>query len=159
MQKIQIDSDELDRLAERLAQSPEIIREAKRQAFEKAAPRLLALVQAEIGGTGRVKSWQEKYVGSRGGYAAVRPRARTWIETRQAKQYAAGYVTNAINSGHRKRGRGLYQDKRLKSYKTISQEDWVEGKHFYEAAQELAVPVAQEAAEEIVAALIGHLEG
>lgn len=159
MQDIQIDASELDRLAERLAQSPELLREAKRQAFEAAAPRLLALVQTQIGGSGRVKSWQEKFVGSMGGYAAVRPRARTWIETRQAKRYAVGYVTNAINSGHRKRGRGLYQDKRLKRYKTISQEDWVAGKHFYETAQELAAPVAQEAVEKIVAALIEHLEG
>lgn len=159
MQEIQIDTAELDRLAERLAQSPELLRQAKRQAFEAAAPRLLELVQTQIGGSGRVKSWQEKFVGSMGGYAAVRPRARTWIETRQAKRYAVGYITNAINSGHRKRGRGTYQDKRLKSYKTISQEDWVAGKHFYETAQELAEPVAQAAAEEIAAALMEHLEG
>lgn len=159
MQEINIDAAELDRLVERLAQSPEIIREAKRRAFESASPKLLALVQAQIGGTGRVKSWQGKYVGSRGGYAAVRPRARTWIETKQAKRYAVGYVTNAVNSGHRKRGRGTYQDKRLKSYKTISQADWVGGRHFYEAAQEQAAPVAQEAAEEIVAALLECLEG
>ena len=160
MQDIQIDAAELDQLAERLAQSPELLREAKRQAFEAAAPRLLALVQTQIGGSGRAMSWQEKFVGSMGGYAAVRPRARTWIETKkERKRYAVGYVTNAINSGHWKRGRGLYQDKRLKSYKTISQADWVAGNHFYEAAREQAAPVAQEAAEKIVAALIDHLEG
>lgn len=159
MQNIQIDSAELDRLVERLEQSPEIMREAKRQAFEAAAPKLLALVQAALGPSKRVKTWQEKFVGSRGGYAAVRPRARTWVETRQGKQYAVGYVTNAINSGHRKRGRGVYQDKRLKRYKTIGQEDWVAGKHFYEAAQKQAAPVAQEAAEQIVAALMEHLGG
>lgn len=159
MQDIQIDAAELDQLAERLAQSPELLREAKRQAFEAAAPRLLALVQTQVGGTGRVKSWQQACVGSLGGYAAVRPRARTWIETRQAKRYAVGYVTNAINSGHWKRGRGLYQDKRLRGYQTGSSADRVDGKHFYENAQRLAEPVAQEAAEQIVAALIEHLEG
>lgn len=159
LQEVRLDKAELDRLAERLAQSPEIMREAKRQAFEAAAPKLLNLVQTQIGGTGRVQSWQEKFVGSKGGYAAVRPRARTWIETRQAKRYAVGYITNAINSGHWKRGRGLYQDKRLRGYQTGSSTDRVEGKHFYENARELAEPVAQEAAEEIAAALMEHLEG
>lgn len=160
MQDIQIDAAELDRLAERLAQSPELLRQAKRQAFEAAAPRLLELVQTQIGGSGRVKSWQEKFVGSFGGYAAVRPRARTWIETKkEKKRYAVGYVTNAINSGHWKRGRSYVQDKRLRGYQTGSSADRVEGKHFYEKARDLAAPVAQAAAEEILAALIDHLEG
>lgn len=159
MQEIQIDTAELDRLAERLAQSPELLRQAKQQAFEAAAPRLLELVQTQIGGLGRVKSWQQACVGSRGGYAAVRPRARTWIETKkEKKRYAVGYVTNAINSGHWKRGRSYVQDKRLRGYQTGSSADRVEGKHFYENAQELAAPVAQEAVEEIVAALMKHLE-
>lgn len=160
MQDIQIDAAELDRLAERLAQSPELLRQARRQAFEAAAPRLLALVQTQIGGSGRVMSWQEKFVGSKGGYAAVRPRAKTWIETKkEKKRYAVGYVTNAINSGHRKRGRSYVQDKRLRGYRTGSSADRVDGKHFYETAQELAAPVARQAAEEIVAALMEHLEG
>ena len=160
MQEVRIDKTELDRLVERLAQSPEVLREAKRQAFEAAAPRLLALVQTQIGGSGRVMSWQEKFVGSKGGYSAVRPKAKTWIETKkEKKRYAVGYVTNAINSGHWKRGRGTYQDKRLRGYRTGKSADRVEGKNFYENAQTLSAPVAREAAEEIVAALMEHLEG
>lgn len=167
MQDIQIDAAELDQLAERLAQSPELLREAKRQAFEAAAPRLLALVQTQIGGSGRVMSWQEKFVGSMGGYAAVRPRAKTFAASRgfqtwssqEPETYAVGYITNAINSGHWKRGRSYVQDKRLRGYQAGSSADRVDGKQFYETAQEMAAPVARQAAEEIVATLMEHLEG
>lgn len=160
MQEIVIDAHELDQLAEKLKAAPEVLSWARREALTHAAAEIKSILDSQIGGSGRVKSWQQACVGSRFGYAAVRPRARTWIETKkEKKRYAVGYVTNAINSGHRKRGRGTYQDKRLKRYKTISQEDWVAGKHFYETAQELAAPVARQAAEEIAAALMEHLEG
>lgn len=159
MQETVIDAHELDQLAEKLKAAPEVLSWARREAMIHAAAELKSILDSQIGGTGRVKSWQQACVGSFGGYAAVRPRNWTWIETRQAKRYAVGYITNAINSGHWKRGRGLYQDKRLRGYQTGSSTDRVEGKHFYENARELAEPVAQEAAEEIAAALMEHLEG
>lgn len=73
MQEAQIDTRELERLIEKLEQSPKVLSEAKRRAFEAAAPKLKALLDQEIGGTGRVRDWQQSYVGSKGGYAAVRP--------------------------------------------------------------------------------------
>lgn len=162
MQEAHIDHSELDRLVEKLARSPEVIAQAKRQAFEAAAPRLQKLVQNEIGGSGRVRNWQEAYVGSGGGYAAARPRAETYAESRGLQtytaprkerprpRYAVGYITNAITSGHGPpRNRAGY----------YSSAKRVAGKHFYQHAQDLAGAVAQETAEQIVQALIDHLEG
>lgn len=158
MQKARIDHSELDQLVEKLTKAPRVLKEAKREAFETAAPRLLSAVQYEIGGSGKVRSWQEKYVGSKGGYAAARPKKETWTEATKKKgnRYAVGYVTNAINNGHRfpaPSGRAGYKPKILNGGMTVP------GKHFYQRAQAQAGQVAQDAADQIVQALIDHLEG
>lgn len=145
MQELYIDSSEVDRLVRKFLEAPNVIKEAKGQAIEMLAPKLKDAVDREIGGSGKVQSWQEKCVGSKRGYAAVRPRAQTWTEKTKKKGniYAVGYVTNAINSGHLS----------PRSSKQIA------GKHFYQRAQAQAGQVAQEAADQIVQALIDHLEG
>lgn len=161
MQEAHIDKSELTRLIEKLEKSPQVLKETKRQAFETAASRLLSVVQHETGGTGRVRSWQEAYVGSGGGYAAVRPRAKTYAESRGKQTfaesrrlprptYAVGYITNAINNGHRtpRNKMGYYISGRT-----------VAGKQFYQRAQARAEPIAQEVGKQIVQALIDHLEG
>lgn len=151
MIEVHVDPSEITRLVERLEQAPQVLAKAKRQAFTEAAPKLKAAVDAEIGGSGRVRSWQEKYVGSGGGYAAVRPRAKTFAEDRkgQPTKYAVGYVTRAINNGRLSR-RDEFGFGHSKA---------VGGKLFYQRAQEQAETVAQEAAGEIVQALAAHLEG
>lgn len=152
MQEAHIDKSELTRLIEKLEKSPQVLKEAKRQAFEAAAPRLLSVVQYEIGGTGRVRSWQEAYVGSGGGYAAARPRAKTYAEDRAGRstKYAVGYVTNAINSGHR-------TPRNKAGYRTSGMT--VAGKQFYQRVQAQVGQVVKETAEQIVQTLIDHLEG
>lgn len=157
MTEIRIDTRELDRLTEKLAQSPEVIREAKRLAFEQAAPALKAAVDAEIGGTGKVRSWQDQAVGSKGGYAAVRPKSATYTDANgKGKRYAVGYVTNAINSGHAfppPSGRKGYRSR----IKIASQK--VPGKQFYQQAEARVPQIAQEAVEQVIEALTEHLEG
>lgn len=161
MQEAQIDTRELERLIEKLEQSPKVLSEAKRRAFEAAAPKLKALLDQEIGGTGRVRGWQESIVGSKGGFAKVRPKAKTWAESRGSKtyaengpkRYAVGYITNAINSGRQVRTRKTFAQERGYSIGSVP------GKHFYAHVQDQADTVAQETAEEIVAALLEHLEG
>lgn len=161
--QIQIDSSDLQELVQRLEKSPETLKRAKAAAFKRAAPRLLALVQTQIGGSGRVMSWQEKYVGSRGGYAAVRPKAHTFIETRgkerggrgEPHKYAVGYVTNAIDSGHNYPSRRTFDETR--GYRSSAGR--VEGRHFYQAARDMALPVARQAAEEILAEVVEELNG
>ena len=72
MLEAKLDTGELDELIRKLDQAPGVIQEAKRKAFEAAAPKLRQLVVREIGGTGKVQRWQQAYVGSQGGYAAAR---------------------------------------------------------------------------------------
>lgn len=158
MIEARIDHSELTRLAEKLSKSPKVLKEAKRQAFQAAAPRLKSALDAQIGGTGEVQGWQGAYVGSKGGYAAARPMAGTYTEATKKKghKYAVGYVTNAINSGHRfppPSGRKYYKPKIRSGAMTVP------GKHFYQRAQAQADKVAQETVQQVVDALIEHLEG
>lgn len=151
MQEYSVDSRELNALLERIAGSPDVLREAKRAAFAQAGPKLKEILDSEIGGTGKVRRWQEAVVGSRGGYAAVRPRARTLAEDDRGKttRYQVGQVTNAINSGHAFPGKA----------KARKGGGRVKGRYFYQAAQEKAEGVAQSAGEQIAQAIIEHLEG
>ena len=151
MLEVQIDRTELERLVGKLEKSPQVLQEARRKAMEAAAPKLLSAVRAEIGGSGKVQRWQEAYVGSRGGYAAARPRAETYTEaTKGGKRYAVGYVTNAVNSGHK------YPTSKLGFRSRVGS---VPGKQFYQRAGTQLSQVAQEAAQQVVQALTDHLGG
>lgn len=153
-----VDASALAALAERLEQAPQVLKDAKRQAFTEAAPKLKAAVDAEIGGTGKVRGWQGAFVGSKGGYAAARPQKRLYVETQGKqkgfragpKKYAVGYITNAIDSGHRS------PRNKFGSYASAGR---TPGKQFYQRAQTDAQDVAQEAGEQIIQTLIDHLEG
>ena len=68
---------ELEIIARKLEGSCERLREVRRSALDKAGDKLLRAVRSRIGGTGKVQSWQEKHLGSGGGYTAVRPAAKT----------------------------------------------------------------------------------
>lgn len=94
---------ELEIIARKLEGSCDKLREVRRQALDEAGDKLLGAVRGRIGGTGKVQSWQEKHMGSGGGYTAVRPAAKAY----DGHGNAVGYVTNAIEGGHRVRtGRG-----------------------------------------------------
>lgn len=156
--EVNIDASEVKRLAELLEQSPTVIETAKKDAIAAAAPKLKAAVDQAIGGSGKVRSWQGKSIGSKGLYAAVRPKKETWTEKTKKKghQYAVGYVTNAINSGHRfptPSGRKYYKPKIRSGAMTVK------GRKFYQQAQAQTGQIAQEAAEQIVQTVMDHLEG
>lgn len=85
----------LKELTAALEAAPGVIREAKAEFFEEAGAKLLADVQSRIGGIGRVADVQEYRVGSGKGYVAIRAMADTELD-----DYAAGYVTNALENGH-----------------------------------------------------------
>lgn len=151
MQEIHIDHSELERLVGKLEKSPQILQEARRKAMEAAAPKLLSAVRTETGGSGKVRGWQGQYIGSRGGYAAVRPKAKTYTEaTKGGKRYAVGYVTNAVNSGHK-------YPRNKQGYR--SRAGSVPGKQFYQRAEAQLPQVAQEAAQQVVQALTYYLGG
>ena len=162
MTEIKLDTSELELLVKKMEKSPEVIREAKRRAYEEAAPKLKSTLESRIVSTigdthGKVRSWQEETVGSKGGYAAVRPKAKTYTDVNgKGKRYAVGYVTNAINSGHKfpsPSGRRGYNPRiRIESQN-------VSGRYFYEKSSREVMEIAQSAVEQTVSDLVKHLEG
>lgn len=164
MLEVNIDASEVARLAKLLEQAPAVIEAAKKEAIAAAAPKMKAVVDQAIGGNGKVRSWQGQYVGSKGLYVAVRPRKETYIETKGKyparggpKKYAVGYVTNAVNSGHRFPSPSG-QVRRYRP-KIVSGSMRVRGKQFYQNAAEQLGQVTQMAAESISHAIVSHLSG
>lgn len=164
MQEISVEGlEQIERLVEKLEASPEVLDRVRREAFARAAEEAKRLLDSTIaarlnGDVGEIQRWQEAHVGSRGGYAAVRPRADTWTEAtrKEGNRYAVGAVTNAINSGHafpRPSGRNSRYRPRIR----ISEQK-VPARPFYTDAQENIRPLAQHTAEEIVRGLMKHLE-
>jgi len=123
-----VDLSDLDKyFADLLKKVPE----ERRAMFEEIAQTVLSDLRGRIGGAGKVQRWQEKYVGSGGGYSAIRAKADTYTEaTRKGNRYAVGYVTNAITSGHRTPKGG-----------------YVPGKGFYAETQAQAERIARAAIE------------
>lgn len=135
---------ELEILARQLESSCETLQEVRRAALDKAGGKLLRAVRSRIGGTGKVQSWQEKHLGSGGGYTAVRPAAKTYDRAGDA----VGYVTNAIEGGHRVRtGRGPSRARMQR----------VPGKWMYRGTD--PTQIAAEARDEIAREMIKSLEG
>lgn len=98
--------------------------EERRAMFEEIAQATLTDLRGRIGGAGKVQRWQDKFVGSGGGYAAVRPKAKTYTDaTGKGNRYAVGYVTNAITGGHRTPkggyvpGKGFYAETQAQAEK------------------------------------------
>lgn len=112
----------LDDLAKRFDLALKKFPERRRVYHVRIGERALGMVRGEIGGTGKVQGWQENYVGSRGGYAAVRPRPG------KHGKYAVGYVTNAIENGHRTR-----MSKKGGARRRRGAKDFVLGRGFYRA--------------------------
>lgn len=163
--EITLDASELDELLQKLEQAPEVFQQARREAFEAAAPELKQVLDARIVSTigdsrGKVRSWQDQFVGSEGGYAAVRPKTDTHTEPtkKDGNTYAVGYVTNAINSGHRFPGQGVRRASRAgKTEKYTAGR--VPGAYFYDKAQLQVNAIAKETCNQIVNDLLKHLEG
>lgn len=162
MQEIQLDAGQIDRMAEKLKQSPEILAEIRRKAFEAAAGEAKKIVDRHIGGTGKVKGWQEAAVGSEGGYAKVAPQKNAWTKpTRKAgNRYAVGAVTNAIVSGHAFPGRGGRRKReRMRAYHDAGgRANAVPAKPFYNEAEAEIRQLAQHTAEQVVGQLLERLE-
>ena len=102
MQEVRLEGlEQLGKMAEKYHRAPERFQAIRAQAMDDAARQAKQIVDRHVGGTGKVRSWQGQYIGSRGGYAAVRPKAKTWTMINgRGKRYAVGAVTNAIVSGH-----------------------------------------------------------
>lgn len=125
-----IDVSSIDKILEGWDKLLKEYPQMKRELLEDLGQRMLADVQGAIGGTGTVQSWQARYTGSRNGYVAVRPRANTFQTTKGGTRYAVGYVTNAIENGHRhRRPEAVRRDGY--TYRPRIHTPAVAGRHFY----------------------------
>lgn len=126
---------------------------AVRRGLEQAARDATVQVQADT----HTQRAMWLMVGSGGGYVAVRPKAETYQTTKSGKQYAVGYITNAIEGGYRHGGpRGGGKGYRYRPrYQTAA----VPGRFFYEAARAHLAGMGQEEADRLVQLIVDGLEG
>lgn len=144
----------VDGLDQRLAKMLREFPERRAEVAQEIADKILREVQSGAGG-GKVAGWQASFVGSKSGYAAVRPQAKTYQETKQGRRYAVGHVTTAIEVGHKVRP----PSGRSKRYQPRLEKTRVPGKGFYLGAESQLASLAQAAAEQFVAELAAEVEG
>lgn len=126
--------------------------------LEQLAGKILGDVQGAIGGSGQVQGWQDKHVGSGRGYVAVRPKANTYKTTPGGKQYAVGYVTNAVENGHRHR-RPSSAKKQGYYYKPRIKVAAVPGKHFYAGTRSKLLAEGSATVRQLATIVAARLEG
>lgn len=91
--------DELDaRLDKLLKEAPELRKDLHEELADMAKKQVDQQIVEDIKDpSGKVRGWQEKHVGSKGGYASIRP-----ISTSQpGVKYGPAAITAAINRGHK----------------------------------------------------------
>jgi len=125
--------------------------EKRREMHKRVAEAVAQEVDAEIDASGlddsegTVKSWQEGVVGSGGGYAAVR------AVKGETGANSPGATTNYLENGHKVRSG--------KSTRVRAKKAYVDGFHFYQAAEEKAQEIALAEAEKYADEMAGILEG
>ena len=145
---VTVDTSGLDRLMESWDALVKQFPEKKRGLLEQIGARLLQEVRS---------GWQAPHMGSGGGYVAVRPKAETYQTTKSGKRYAVGYITNAIEGGHRHGGpRGGGKGYRYRPrYQTAA----VPCRFFYEAARAALAGMGREEADRLMQLIVDGLEG
>lgn len=130
--------------------------EKRKELHERIAERLKNTIDAEIGSRiedsdGKIQNWQEKAVGEKGGYAAVRPLSGK--NGGGTGEGCVGAITNYLESGHKIRPPGGGKD-----YRPRINVPYVKGYFFYEAAGVEAERIALEEAERFADELADMLE-
>lgn len=137
---------ELEKLSEKLTRLAEEMPACRRALHEELGSRALLEVQQALsekakGGTGTLAGMQEYSTGRYGGYAKVQP-----ARGRFRRGYAAGYITNAVENGHRiRRPSG-----RWRRYRGRITHRYVLGLGFYDLARGRAEKIAIDAAEALL---------
>ena len=153
-----VDTREIDRLLESWDRLLKQFPEEKKQALEQMGRDLLANVREKVGGSGKVAGWQEPHMGSGGGYVAVRAKADTYQTTKHGKRYAVGYITNAIEGGHKHGGKRGSKKKGYR-YRPRYHTAAVPGKWFYQAVRQDLAGMSQNEVNELMQKILDGLEG
>lgn len=137
-------------IADLIREMPELRREMHEQMAEAIKQEVDNAIASSLNDSrGHVRSWQEKHVGSGGGYAAVRPASGT------TGRDSPGAITDYLNAGHRiRRPSG-----KSKSYRPRIHTPYVDGRKFYQRAAQSVEPklmqIAQAMAEKAARKLGG----
>lgn len=153
-----IEYSDLDRLVDSWEALLKDFPGMKRELLEKLGRELLSDVQGKIGGSGTVQSWQGRYLGSKNGYVAIRPKADTYKVTSGGKRYAVGYVTNAIENGHKHRRPSQVKREGYR-YRARINVPAVPGKHFYASVRSTLGNMGQQEIQALAAEIARRLEG
>ena len=145
MQSVEISG--LKEVQKRLEGYPEAMKKARSEFFEEAGREMLSTVRRRIGGQGYVANVQEVYT-------AVRAKADT-----ELRGYAAGYITNALENGHKVRGPSNHPKRKRKSRREEGR-DRVAGIYMYHMTDaDVVRRLTAEGAREIEKKAMAYLEG
>jgi hypothetical protein len=150
-----IDLTALERFDKELQDLLDEIPDRRREMHEKIAVAIKEEVNLQIAqsgladSSGRVRDWQKQYVGSRGGYAAVR------AADNSTGNNSPGAITNYLENGHKIR----QPSGNSKHYRPRIKKPYVDGYHFYASARTTVEAKAIAAAEEFVKEISQKLEG
>ena len=148
-----------DRLAQSWDNLTKRFQSEKREKLREVGQRALGEVQRNIGGTEKVAGWQAPHMGSGGGYVAVRPRAKTYQTTKGGKRYAVGYVTNAIEGGHRTGGQRPGPKAQGYKYRPRFHKAAVPGRWFYDTVRRQIGDMSKEDMDKLLGTIVDGLEG
>ena len=139
-----VDTTEIAKLSGALERVLKELPEMRRKAHEEIGRDVLKIVRKNIAASindahGKIRGWQENYVGSGGGYAAVRP-----VGGKGVKGYddSPGAITNYLEGGHATR-----DNKR------------VAGRYFYRGSADEAERAGEKRADALAEEIAKKLEG
>lgn len=132
-----IEKKDLDELDAKLRSILEKFPRKRRELHERLAEYAKAAVNRQTSlrlkdTHGRVQSWQQKHVGTGGGYAAVRATDESSKRYPSPGPNSPGAVTNYLENGHAVRPRSAYT--RL-NRKSRAEQDRVAGRYMYDNAK------------------------
>lgn len=153
-----VDTRDIDRLLASWDQLLADFPKEKSTLLEDLGKELLTEVRERIQGTGTVQSWQSYHLGGKKGYVAVRAKADTYKRTSGGKQYAVGYVTNAIEGGHKHR-RPSPKKKAGYHYRPRIRTAAASARRFYDQVRGRMESMGQAELERLAQGIISRLEG
>lgn len=149
-----VDTTSLDRLVESWDALVQRFPQEKRSALAAMGDELLQQVRGEIGGTGKVAGWQAPHMGSGGGYVAVRAKANTYQTTKGGKRYAVGYISKAVEGGHK-----IRKPQGGKGYRPRIKVAAVPGRWSYDAVRRQLAGMSQKDVDALMTLITDGLEG
>lgn len=156
-----IDTSGLSELRRTFQQARQSILQLQRAAHERLGQVVQRTVRGNISTSlndshGKIASWQDVFVGSRGGYVAVR------VATSPTGPNGAGAVTNYLENGHVKRRKRTYVRKQTRNVRIIraqAGDNWVDGRHFYQKSKSAVQQEVQREAENLANQIASSLGG